>query len=210
MPTPDLFCLAFAPDGATLATGGFAGAVGVWDVATGDLGRRSSLGISRFIPSPSLPTGRRSRPASRERGPGSGTSSNGTKHSSLTGKRSSRPALLPDGRLMAVKMLGGEIVVWERATGKRRLTAQGHAVAFAPDSRSLAMSGPDGGTLRVLDTESGSELWKTDLGWGLRSAGAAFSPDGKTIITERGGVLRFFEAGQDASGSRPPRLTRVA
>ena len=35
VPTLDLYCLAFSPDGATLATGGFAGGVQLWDVATG-------------------------------------------------------------------------------------------------------------------------------------------------------------------------------
>ena len=56
------------------------------------------------------------------------------------------------------------------------------------------MWGPDGGTLEVIDTESGSELWKIALAWGPTGGDVAFSPDGKTIIAERGGVLRFFEA----------------
>ena len=30
---------------------------------------------------------------------------------------------------------------------------------------------------------------------GTDGGGLAFSPDGKTIITQRSGVLRFFEAG---------------
>ena len=72
------------------------------------------------------------------------------------------------------------------------------------------MTGPDGGTLEVIDTETGSELWKTRLGWG-QGRGVAFSPDGKTIITDQGGVLRFFEAsiGPRAAG-QPARLTRGA
>ena len=36
VPAVDLFSVAFSPDGATLATGGFAGEVGLWDVAKGD------------------------------------------------------------------------------------------------------------------------------------------------------------------------------
>src|SRR5262249_48734382 len=46
VPTVDLFCLAFAPDGATLATGGFAGAVQLWSVATGECRATLSLGKS--------------------------------------------------------------------------------------------------------------------------------------------------------------------
>ena len=58
----------------------------------------------------------------------------------------------------------------------------------------LAITGSEDGTLTVFDIETGRLRWKAELGWGLKSAGPAFSPDGKTVIVERGGVLRFFEA----------------
>ena len=47
---------------------------------------------------------------------------------------------------------------------------------------------------KLIDTESGSELWKIALALGPTGGEAAFSPDGNTLIAERGGVLRFFEA----------------
>ena len=46
VPAVDLFCLAFAPDGATLATGGFAGGVQLWDLVTGDCLATLKLGNS--------------------------------------------------------------------------------------------------------------------------------------------------------------------
>jgi WD40 repeat protein len=104
--------------------------------------------------------------------------------------------------MVAANALGGEMVLWDRTTGEKHLTARGVAYAFAPDSRSLAMTGPDG-ALTLIDTETGLELWKSDLGPRLRPASFAFSPDGATIIAAWGGVLRFFEtaSGRERLGS---------
>ena len=46
VPSVDLFCVAFSPDGATLATGGFGGGVQLWDIATGDCRATLKLGNS--------------------------------------------------------------------------------------------------------------------------------------------------------------------
>ena len=84
-----------------------------------------------------------------------------------------------------------------RALGSRHrpeaLTAQGAAIAFAPDCRSLALSGSRWRSVELIDTEMGSDRCTIELGWGPTSGVLAFSPDGHTIITERGGTLRFFE-----------------
>jgi RNA polymerase sigma factor (sigma-70 family) len=195
VPTVDLFCLAFAPDGATLATGGFAGAVQLWDVATGACRMTLSLGKSSIYSLSFAPDGKIL--AVCEQG-------KGARLWDLEQRRETfladpmcgmiAPIFSPDRRLMAVNSLGGEVVLWDRATGQKHVTAAGAAIAFAPDSHTMAMWGPDGGTLEVIDTESGSELWKNALGWGPTRGDVAFSPEGKTIITERGGALRFFEA----------------
>jgi RNA polymerase sigma factor (sigma-70 family) len=203
VPAVDLFCLAFSPDGATLATGGFAGAVQLWDIGTGDCLATLKLGSSAVRSLAFAPDGT-VLAVSEER--------KGTRLWNLAQAREtflanpltsmSAPIFSPDARLMAVNSLDGEVVLWDRVTGQKHLTAQGAGVAFAPDSRSLAMTGPDGGTLEVIDTETASELWKTKLGWG-QGRGVAFSPDGKTIITDQGGVLRFFDAatGRERLGS---------
>ena len=85
--------------------------------------------------------------------------------------------------------------IWDRRAGRKHRTARGFGYEFAPDSRSLAMIGPDKETLTIIDAESGDELWKAALGPALQVAGLSFSPDGKTIIVGWGNVLRFFEAG---------------
>ena len=205
VPTVDLFCLAFAPDGATVATGCFAGAVQLWDVATSACRATLSLGKSSIYSLSFAPDGKIL--AACERGKGTRLwhleqNSETLLADPLCG--SIAPVFSADGRLMAVSMLGGATVLWDRTTGQRHLTAAGAAVAFAPDSRTLAMWGPDDGILDVIDTESGGELWKIALGWGPTGGEAAFSPDGKTIIAERGGALRFFEASGGRERLRNP------
>ena len=194
VPAVDLFCASFSPDGATLATGGFAGGVQLWDIATGDCRATLKLGNSAIRSLAFAPDGNVVAVCEERKGTRLWNLAE-ARETFLANPSSSMtaPVFSPDAKLMAVNSLDGEVVLWDRATGQKRLTAQGAAVAFAPDSRSLAINGVDGGTLEVIDTETGSELWKARLGWG-QGRGLAFSPDGKTIITDQGGVLRFFEA----------------
>ena len=195
VPAVDLYCVAFSPDGATLATGGFAGDVQLWDVATGNRLAVLKLGNSAVRSLAFAPDGKVLAVNEERKGTRLWDVAQG-RETFLANPSAgmAAPVFSPDRRLMAVNSLDGEVVVWDRLTGQKHLTAQGTAVAFAPDSRSLAMIGADGGTLKAIDTETGSELWQTRLGWG-QGRGVAFSPDGKTIITDQGGVLRFFEAG---------------
>ena len=121
---------------------------------------------------------------------------------------STAPVFSPDGRLMAVNSLDGEVVLWDRATGQKHLTAEGAAIAFAPDSRSLAMTGSDGGTLEVIDTETGSELWKTRTRLGPRDEALPFRRTGRRSSRTRAGCSGSLRPHRDASGWAAPRLTR--
>jgi WD40 repeat protein len=169
--------------------------VQLWDVATGECRATLSLGKSPVYSLSFAPDGKIL--AGCEQGKGTRLWNLETQRETLLANSmcsTLAPIFSPDGQLMAVNMLGGEVMLCDRTSGQSRLNATGVGIAFAPDSRTLAICEPGGGTLGVIDAETGNELWKTALAWGPAGGGAAFSPDGKTIIAERGGVLRFFEA----------------
>jgi RNA polymerase sigma factor (sigma-70 family) len=192
--TLDLFCVAFSPDGKTLATGGFRGDVQLWDVATGDRRSALKLGGNNINSLAFSPDGKTLAAGEVAKGIRLWNLEQGRETLMANARSSSTaPLFSPDGRLMATNELGGQFVLRERGTDRPRFQAKGFGIAYAPDGRSLAAVGDNGGTLMVLDAEDGHERWKADLGWGLRATASAFSPDGKTILALRGGVLRFFE-----------------
>ena len=204
VPAVDLYSLAFSPDGANLATGGYAGSVQLWDIGTGDCLATLKLGNSA-VRSLARAPGRNGHRGQRRTGKAPDFRNLAQARETFLADpltSMSAPVFSPDARLMAVNSLDGQVVLWDRAKGQKRLTAHGAGVAFAPDSRSLAVTGSDGGTLEMIDTETGSELWKTESGWG-KGRRVAFSPNGKTIISDQGGVLRFFDAatGRERLGS---------
>ena len=69
----DLYCLAFSPDGATLATGGFGGVVELWDIANGERLAARKLGNAPVRSIAFAPMARCSPSMKSARGPGSGT-----------------------------------------------------------------------------------------------------------------------------------------
>jgi eukaryotic-like serine/threonine-protein kinase len=78
---------------------------------------------------------------------------------------------------------GGEVKVWDLATGELRFDLPGHdgvvnGLAFSPDGTRLASASTDG-LLRVQDPRSGALLWTHQ---GAADFGSlAFSPDGATL-----------------------------
>jgi RNA polymerase sigma factor (sigma-70 family) len=192
--TAGIDSLAISADGATLATGATDGHVRLWDVGSG--ASRSTIKLDlRSIPLLAFaPDGKTLAIGAlggkitlwdleQERGTTLADLTNGP----------FAPCFSTDGRLMAVNAIDGQTVIVNRTTGRRQLTSRGIGYAFAPDGRSLAMTDVSG-ALQVIDTITGAHTWECDLGYGLGTAGVAFSPDGRAIVTSRGGVLRFFEA----------------
>jgi WD40 repeat protein len=95
-------------------------------------------------------------------------------------------ALSPDGQTLAAGTTEGLIWLWDRSTGRSRLTWQAHdemvtALAFSADGAELASGGMDGS----------AKLWQTDkereiaLLQGHQNAvtALAFSPDGKQLVS---------------------------
>lgn len=93
----------------------------------------------------------------------------------------------------------GTVYVWEVASGRKLLEAEGESgwvrsVAFSPDEQHVAAV-TDQGSVRVWDIADGRELWSDRIPvHGLVSL--TFSPDGKLLATEH---LYMWEV---ASGKR--------
>jgi RNA polymerase sigma factor (sigma-70 family) len=182
-------CVAFSPDGKTLASGAHDNLVRVWDVArakelhrcTGHEGSVWSVAFTRdgkTLASGSLDnTVRLWDPAT------------GKPRRTLTGHKGyvMSVAVTPDGKTLASASEDKTIRLWETATGKPIRVLQGHeggvrAVAFSPDGKLLASGGKDR-TIRLWRTATGREIRRLSevLNWAVDAV--AFSPDGKTLAS---------------------------
>jgi WD40 repeat protein len=97
-------------------------------------------------------------------------------------------AFSPNGKTLAMGTRGGNLHLWDVATGELVDTLKGHsnavsAVAFSPDGRTLASGGADQ-TLRLWNAETRRELMQLDPG--SNEPGAAlsleFSADGRHLL----------------------------
>jgi hypothetical protein len=88
----------------------------------------------------------------------------------------------------------GTIRLWDAATGKELAAATGNkgvaSVAFSPDGKRLAVG--QAGTVSLWDAATGKELSVPAGSKGVASL--AFSPDGKLIAVGAGGTVRLLDA----------------
>jgi WD40 repeat protein len=213
--TPDFggafVALALSPDGKLLATAGEDETVRLWETGTGRLVR--GFGQPR---SPLL--GEQIRGAVALSPDGKTLFSGGMSAQTVrlwettTGKELRRIepkangglnlptaclALSPDGRVLAGGGRGGTGVrLWETATGKElprqpALSYLINGLAFAPDSRSLAVATAGGG-VRVWDVTRGREQ-PAFLPQRGHAVAVAYSPDGRTLASGGGSDLSYWE-----------------
>jgi eukaryotic-like serine/threonine-protein kinase len=202
----ELTALAFAPDGKTIAAGGTAGWVWLWDAASGaaKTGRDLHVGPIHYLAY--APDGRTLACA------------NSSRRIPLVGaadledrvmlEHSFGPAeslvFSRDGKTLATGPgWGGNILLWDVRGRFARAVLSGHrakvlSLAFSPDDSLLASGGNDGKV--VLWDPRGETLETFTEGHGEQVWCVAFAPDGKRLATaSASGAVRVYriEPGRD-------------
>jgi len=198
-PKPSLvLCVAFSPDGKTLALpggldGGFGG-LRLVDLATGKERRRllaernnanSVEGIA-FSPDGSILAA-----STFDKTVHLWDVATGKELRKLVGHTDDvRPvAFSPDGKTLASGSEDKTVRLWDMATGKERRCLTGHqegchSVAFSPDGKTLASASEDA-TIRLWDPATGKERLLL-RGSATPFMALAFAPDGKTLAASHG------------------------
>jgi WD40 repeat protein len=201
--------VAYTPDGKSVATGGLDGVVRVWDAATG----RQRLRIPtdgallpldedsedpHALPIAYSPDGRRLATPGPDHAVVLREAATGRAVRTLCGPGKPVVALAfaPDGQTLFAMDQGQAVRAWD-ADGQERLNiagrrTRGAAFALAPDGKTIATGGEDGG--RLWDAARRTELDR--LPGVPRVHSVAFSPDGGTLaVGDGGGSVHLWDRG---------------
>jgi len=192
-----VFAVALAPDGKTLASGGDDRLIRLWETATGKE-LRTFAGHTDGVNAVAFFSDGKTLVSAGEDGIARLWNVESGKERLVFRGHGTSPvkcvAVAPDDKTIATKGDDGAVRVWDAAVGKELLnipSEKGHgrsAVTFAPDGKTLAGIGADGG-IAIWEAKTGKELLRfTDPDPGDVTS-LAFTPDGKRLAS--GGLDRM-------------------
>jgi RNA polymerase sigma factor (sigma-70 family) len=204
-----------APDGKTVACGGWAGFVRLHDPTGKET--RAWKGHDSWVTAVAYaPDGKTLASSGNDRTVALWDPATGKELHRFTiggdGEPPSDVVFSPDGQLLAVIVRGQQVRLWEVATGKERhleppppaggigggaggIAIQGvspvESAAFSPDSRLLATGGRDN-SVHLWDLSNGQQIrvFPGHVGWVLA---VAFSPDGRTLAVGHWRTVSLWE-----------------
>jgi WD40 repeat protein len=210
----DVQAVAYSPDGKYLASGAKDGVVKLWDAAAGRevkslAGHAASVTGLTFSPDGA-------RLASADWDGTLKVWEVAAGREVLSARRDSvhlgGVAFSPDGKHLAAaaglydaqkgQLLGGEVIVWDAATGREVLTFAGHprpahCVAYSPDGKRLAAGFYDA-AVRLWDVPGGRQrtlVVGSATGMDYLVHGVSFSPDGARLVSaDAAGGLKVWDA----------------
>ena len=160
--TGEVTCVAFSPDGKTLASGDQDYAVMLWDLVTGEL-KRTLTGHEGWVESVAFSPNRKLLASGSSDTIRIWDVKTGIHKRTFTGdwNEGRSVAFSPDGELLASSgsMLNNAVHLWDVRTGVHKRILTGHtdwvfSVSFSPDGTTLASGGHDN-TVRLWDAKNG-------------------------------------------------------